>query len=73
MKNGQTAKHSDRLRFGLGDRVRLRFGAKAVTGTIVEDRGRIGIRGRRLLRVRVNIDSGQETFVEVPVDELHTA
>lgn len=39
--------------FKVGDRVRFKIGARRVTGTIVEDRGPIGIDGRQLVRVEV--------------------
>lgn len=41
------------------------------TGTVVEDRGPIGVGGRRLFRVRVQLDpKGEPIYYEAPLDEL---
>ena len=38
-----------------------------VTGTVVEDRGHIGVGGRRLVRVRIDMGPGVEPmFTELP-------
>jgi len=42
-----------------------------VSGTVVEDRGKIGVEGRRLFRVRVEIATSVEPmFIELPDSEL---
>ena len=58
--------------FHVGDWVAFAFGPKKVEAKVVEDRGPIGVRGRRLYRVQ--LERGQEleepsTF-EVPENEL---
>jgi hypothetical protein len=55
----------------VGSRVGVNLGVRIVPGTIVEDRGEIGVAGRRLVRVAVPVTETDEvrTF-EVPVDEL---
>jgi hypothetical protein len=53
----------------VGDRVRFRLGTRDVEGTVVEDRGRIGVRGRRLLRVVV-LPVPQEPPFELPADDV---
>jgi hypothetical protein len=57
--------------FQLGDRVRFTFGVTPVEGTVVEDRGAIGYRGRRLYRVVVD---EPETYFhldsEIPEEDL---
>jgi hypothetical protein len=58
----------------VGDRVRLRFGGRKVAGTVVEDRGCIGVNGRRLLRVKLDLRSLDEPMeLEVPAAELSQA
>jgi hypothetical protein len=42
--------------FKVGDRVRFKLGAHRVVGRIVEDRGFIGVGGRQLVRVEVEVD-----------------
>lgn len=53
----------------VGDKVRVTVGSRTVMAEIIEDRGRIGVRGKRLFRVRMN--TALET--EVPADELTPA
>lgn len=56
----------------VGDMVAFDYGGGlTVTGTVVEDRGRIGIGGRRLVRVRVEIEADAEPmFIELPDEAL---
>ena len=56
--------------FRVGDRVRLGYGPRKFTGEIVEDRGAIGVGGRRLFAVSVPDDPFDDTVTEVPEDEL---
>jgi hypothetical protein len=56
--------------FHVGDRVKLDFGRRKLTGVIVEDRGAIGARGRHLFRVDVPMDPFDPMTVEVPEDEI---
>ena len=56
--------------FRVGDRVRVILGPQDLVGTIVEDRGKIAFGGRRLFRVRVDFDSTNTTYIEVPQDEI---
>jgi hypothetical protein len=48
--------------FAEGDRVRLRWGVSPVEGVIVEDRGNLGIGGRRLYRILLKLDEFTEAF-----------
>ena len=58
----------------VGAKVRFVFGLAEVIGTVIEDRGDLGIGGRRLLRVRFEIEGAGEPFeTEVPVDDLKFA
>lgn len=56
--------------FHVGDRVRIGFGRRKLTGVIVEDRGAIGVRGRRLYQVNVPMDPFEPMMVELPEDEM---
>ena len=56
-------------RFRVGDRVRFEFGVERVTGTIVEDRGPIGVNGRRLYAIQFKMDRrGEPMRVELPAE-----
>ena len=58
--------------FRIGDKVRLNFGNRTVTGTVVEDRGRIGVGGRQLFRIVVKMGDG-ERALELPAEKLRAA
>ncbi len=58
----------------VGDLVKLRFGRRDVRGTVIEDRGRIGVNGRRLLRVKVDLEPSLDPMeLEIPATELARA
>ena len=59
-------------KFHIGDKVRLSFGNRTVTGTVVEDRGRIGVGGRQLFRIVVKTGDG-ERALELPAEKLRAA
>jgi hypothetical protein len=60
-------------RFRVGDRVSFHYGLRKITARIVEDRGPLGVQGRRLYRLRP-LSVPQETGdVEMPEDELEAA
>lgn len=49
----------------------LSFGTREVEATVVEDRGPIGVGGRRLVRVRVALDAASDPLdFEVPAEDL---
>jgi hypothetical protein len=54
----------------VGDRVWLRMGTRRVSAEVIEDRGPIGVAGRRLLRIR-QAGSGDDPprVYEVPAEE----
>jgi len=67
MRHAASATNKTTLR--VGDAVRVRLGARDIDATVVEDRGTIGIGGRNLVRVRVELaDEGLE--FELPADEV---
>jgi hypothetical protein len=54
-----------------GDRVRLLWGVTPVEGIVIEDRGNLGVGGRRLYRVRVQLDDITEPIeTSLPAHEL---
>ena len=57
-------------RYKVGDTVSFLFGDGTATGRIVEDRGGLGIGGRRLYGIRFEINPGDETYTEMPEEEL---
>lgn len=56
----------------IGDRVKIDFGRRQLTGAVVEDRGAIGIQGRRIFVVSVPMDPLDPMLVELPEDECET-
>jgi hypothetical protein len=57
-------------RFKVGDRVRLRLGARLVAGRVVEDLGQIGVARQQLVRVEVSLDTAQVHEFEVSAGVL---
>jgi len=57
-------------KFRVGDRVRILHGFRGVIADVIEDRGRIGVRGRRLYRVKFRLDEWDEHTSELPEDSL---
>jgi len=61
-------------RFKEGDRVAVPLGARMVDGEVIEDRGPIGVNGRRLFRVRLAQDGDEsDREFEVPEEDLQRA
>ena len=54
----------------VGDRVSFMFGVRRVTGTIVEDRGNIGVGGRQLVGIRMRVGLDEERVIEMPAEEV---
>jgi hypothetical protein len=59
-----------RLEPRVSDIVRVPFGTGHVDATVIEDRGHIGFGGRRLLRVRVKLDSTEPFDFELGAEEV---
>jgi hypothetical protein len=53
-----------------GDEVRFRLGGRTVTGNVREDRGPIGVGGRRLYLIDYETDKGNWYMTELPPDEI---
>jgi hypothetical protein len=58
------------VRFHIGDRVRFRLGIRSVLGVVREDRGAIGIKGRRLYRVEFREKLQPPGQIELPAEEM---
>ena len=58
--------------FRKGVAVRFRLGTRFVTGTIIEDRGPIGVNARHLYLVEFHPEAHSDTvsLVELPAEEL---
>jgi len=57
-------------RFGVGDIVSFSFGLRNVAAQIIEDRGPIGVKGRRLYRVRFDQSADEPIDLEIPEEEV---
>jgi hypothetical protein len=58
----------------VGSRVKFVFGLDEVIGTVIEDRGDLGIGGRRLLRIRFEIEGAGEPFeTEIAAEDVKVA
>ena len=59
--------------FKPGDRVRFHFVTDYVTGQINEDRGEIGVGGRRLYGIHFVTNPPEVSYIEMPEEELAAA
>jgi hypothetical protein len=74
MKKNNGNGKGNRPLFKIGDLVSFVYGNGTATGKVVEDRGCLGIGGRRLYGIRFEINPGDETYyIEVPEVELTRA
>ena len=58
--------------FGVGELVNVPIGTRRLRGKVAEDRGKIGVQGRKLYRIAVTID-GEVMFIELPADQIRRA
>lgn len=71
MKRTTRPRRQSRRRLRVGDRVAFDMGAYRAVGEITEDRGNIGVGGRRLLRIRTDARDGLEPlWIELPEEEV---
>jgi hypothetical protein len=67
-------RHKSEAELTVGSRVKLMFGLDEVTATVVEDRGDVGVGGRRIVRVRLDIpDTSDPIELEVPTADVRSA
>jgi hypothetical protein len=57
-------------RFRVGDVVAFLYGPQKVPGEIVEDRGPLGVYGRRIYRVRIDRGQDDTTTFEIPEEDI---
>ena len=57
-------------KYRVGNRVRFKWGMTPVIGEIVEDRGNLGIGGRRLWDIHVCLDGYDHRTVTLPEEEM---
>jgi hypothetical protein len=57
-------------KFRVGQKVRLKNLYRGMIGEVVEDRGEIGARGRRLYAVKLRLDPWNEHTTELPEESL---
>ncbi len=66
-----SSRSSSERKFRVGDIVRFVFGVTKVEGTIIEDRGPIGVGGRRLYRIRFQFQLDEEPmYIELPAADI---
>jgi hypothetical protein len=53
----------------VGDRVRFQFSSQTAEGVIVEDRGELGVGGRRLYGIRFRWGE-EDSYIELPEEEM---
>lgn len=54
----------------VGSRVSFLWGFSQLEGKIVEDRGAIGVGGRRLYRIEAPLSLGDQVVIELPESKL---
>jgi hypothetical protein len=59
--------------FRKGDLVSFLFGTGPVIGQVVEDRGCLGVGGRRLYGIKFEISPGEQRYIEMPEEELNVS
>jgi hypothetical protein len=57
-------------KFRVGQAVRILHGFRGLIGEVVEDRGPIGVHGRRLYSVRLRVDPWDEHITELPEESM---
>ena len=62
------AKHPGKYK--VGDRVRFRFGVDDVEGIIVEDRGNLGVGGKRVYDIKYSFSGPPKRYIELAEDRL---
>lgn len=65
-----TTAHEESESFQVGERVKLQIGRHLLTGVVLEDRGPIGVHGRRLFRIQVETSPDEVQVIEMPAEEI---
>jgi hypothetical protein len=67
------ATKTSKPRFKVGDWVSFPFVIRKVFAQIIEDRGPLGFKGRRIYRIRLDREATEPDLFEMPEDEMETA
>ena len=73
MAKAKTNAKAPRPLFKVGDVVSFLFGNGQVMGQVVEDRGCLGIGGRRLYGIKFEINPGDQAYIELPEVDMTAA
>jgi hypothetical protein len=73
MAGSRTRSRVPPSQYKVGDSVRFKWGVTPVVGEIVEDRGNIGVGGRRLWAVHVCLGGYDDRTVTLPEEEMEPA
>ncbi len=72
-KKSRTVDWGKPAKFKPGDHIRFEYAVEVVDGLIIEDRGPIGVGGRRLYGITFNKNPGQDSYIEMPEEEIMAA
>lgn len=70
MGKKRSSDNTGKPRFKYGDRVKYHFGQHDLDAVVVEDRGGLGIGGRRLYGIRFYLSPDDIAYTEVPAEKL---
>ncbi|MDQ2798925.1 MAG: hypothetical protein M3Y13_04700 [Armatimonadota bacterium] len=59
--------------FRVGSQISFQFGRHRLKGVIIEERGAIGVGGRRLYRIEAPFDGEEPLVLELPAVDLQPA
>ncbi len=68
-KKATKSKRTKTGKLAVGDRVKFKLAGRRVSGRIVEDRGNLGARGRRIIAVHTKI-AKNSSVIEIPAEEV---
>ena len=60
-------------RYKVGDKVKFMYVEIPVVGLVTEDRGPLGIKGRRLYGIRYSLPDSDPSYIELPEEQLEPA
>jgi hypothetical protein len=66
----KTSRTSKPRQLVVGDRVQFKLAGRTVSGTIVEDRGNLGVGGRQIVSIRAKRGREADMVVEIPAEEV---
>ncbi len=66
----KSTKRTSSKKVAVGDRVEFKLAGRRIVGKVVEDRGKLGAGGRRIVAIRTKIGRKDSSVVEIPADEV---